>query len=453
MKSLKEPSKKDFKIIEEINRAAFCKIDSESINAKGEYNLLACCDNLNFMKYLLDEKGMQGKLKMIYIDPPFFSKANYDAVINLKNQDGEKIPPIKCFAYGDIWQRDMAEYLKMLVSRLSLMKALLANDGTIWVHLDWHIVHYVKIFMDEIFGSENFVNEIIWQYKSGGSGKNHFARKHDTILVYSKSKKYKFSPPKEKSYNRDFKPYRFRGVEEFQDNIGWYTMVTMKDVWNIDMVGRTSSERTGYATQKPESLLERIMLTATNEGDLCADFFCGSGTMASVAEKHNRQWICCDSNEMAVSSTLKRLYNKNINIRLMEEVSKEEAANIKKNIENSNILEFSKPLISVKRKLSTREDKDTVHIYLEKYCLNKFPNNIDAKGRAALANIQKNNSLQLIDYWSVDFNYDGEIYRPKVIFAKEKGIIETSCTKKIDRDAKICVKIVDVFGNSSLQEF
>ena len=105
---------------------------------------------------------------------------------------------------------------------------------------------------------KNFVNEIIWTYKSGGSSKKHFARKHDTILVYSKTDKYYLSLPKEKSYNRGLKPYRFKGVEEFQDETGWYTMVNMKDVWNIDMVGRTSAERTGYATQKPEALLSSL---------------------------------------------------------------------------------------------------------------------------------------------------------------------------------------------------
>ena len=226
---------------------------SEEINSDTgkEKNLLAHGDNLEFMKYLLYDKNMAGKINMIYIDPPFFTKAAYDAVIQFAPVEGKKLPPVKHPAYEDIWQRDMEEYLKMLTSRLCLMKELLADDGTIWVHLDWHVVHYVKIFMDEIFGEENFVNEIIWHYKSGGSGKRHFARKHDTILVYSKTKKYYFAPPKEKSYNRGFKPYRFKGVKEYKDELGWYTMVTMKDVWNVDMVGRTSSERTGYATQKP----------------------------------------------------------------------------------------------------------------------------------------------------------------------------------------------------------
>ena len=206
-------------------------------------NILALGDNMDFMAHLLDSGEMAGKIKLIYIDPPFFSKAKYDAVIQLKGTDGKKLPPVRYFAYDDIWQKDMAGYLNMLCSRLYMMKDLMAENGTIWVHLDWHVVHYVKVLMDEIFGEKNFVNEIIWQYKSGGSGKRHYARKHDTILVYSKTKDYYLAPPKEKSYNRGFKPYRFKGVKEYKDETGWYTMVTMKDIWNVDMVGRTSARK------------------------------------------------------------------------------------------------------------------------------------------------------------------------------------------------------------------
>ena len=201
-------------------------------------NLLALGDNAVFMKHLL-EGGMGGKVQQIYIDPPFFSKASYDAVIKVQSSEGETA--VKHMAYEDVWKEGMAEYLKMLCVRLMLMKDLLSDSGTIWVHLDWHGVHYVKLLMDEIFGEKNFINEIIWTYKYGGSSKKHFARKHDTILVYSKTNKYYLNLPREKSYNRGLKPYRFKGVEEFQDETGWYTMVNMKDVWSIDMVGRTSA--------------------------------------------------------------------------------------------------------------------------------------------------------------------------------------------------------------------
>ena len=250
------------------------ELKSKAFTLKEQYgssdNILALGDNAAFMKHLIDD-GMEGKIQQIYIDPPFFSKASYDAVIKVHGADGEMA--VKHRAYEDVWKEGMAEYLKMLAIRLMLMRDLLSREGTIWVHLDWHGVHYVKIIMDEIFGEKNFINEIIWTYKSGGSSKRHFARKHDTILVYAKSDKYYINLPKEKSYNRGLKPYRFKGVEEFQDETGWYTMVNMKDVWSIDMVGRTSAERTGYATQKPEALLERIVEAGSREGDICADFF------------------------------------------------------------------------------------------------------------------------------------------------------------------------------------
>lgn len=274
-----------------------------------ENNQFVFGDNLDFMKYLIYEDNMAGKIQQIYIDPPFYSKANYDAWVKDPLNSDLKI---KKKAYEDIWKKGMEEYLKMLAVRFMFMKDLLKDDGTIWVHLDWHGEHYVKVLMDEIFGEKNFVNEIVWTYKSGGSSKSHFARKHDTILVYSKTSKYYINIPKEKSYNRDFKPYRFKGVEEFEDERGWYTMVNMKDVWNIDMVGRTSKERTGYATQKPEALLERIIEAGSREGDYIADFFCGSGTTAAVAEKLGRKYIISDSSQVAVENAAERLGYKQI---------------------------------------------------------------------------------------------------------------------------------------------
>ena len=195
----------------------------------------------------------------------------------------------------------------MLTVRFFMMKELLSDTGVLWVHLDWHASHYVKVILDQVFGENNFVNEVVWTYKSGGANKRSFAKKHDTLLFYSKTGKYKFTPQPEKSYNRGLKPYRFKGVEEFQDEIGWYTIVNMKDVWSIDMVGRTSSERTGYATQKPEKLLERIINACTDEGDICADFFSGSGTLGAVCGRMGRQWILCDNGPASEASQVYRL--------------------------------------------------------------------------------------------------------------------------------------------------
>ena len=270
-------------------------------------NTICLGDNLEYMIHLIKNKGMAGKLQLIYVDPPFFSSGKYQASIRLESEILGKSSLMKLEAYDDNWSKGMPQYLTMLTARIFAMKELLSDTGCIWLHLDWHGVYYAKVIMDQIFGESNFVNEIIWTYKSGGSSKKSFAKKHDTLLVYSKSKKYKFNPLREKSYNRGLKPYRFKGVEEFCDEVGWYTMVNMKDVWSIDMVGRTSAERTGYATQKPEKLMERIIASCTDEGDLCADFFAGSGTLGAVCEKMGRHWIMCDEGELSVSGQIHRL--------------------------------------------------------------------------------------------------------------------------------------------------
>lgn len=270
-------------------------------------NRIVSGDNLEYMKYLLVKKNMGGKLQLIYMDPPFFSNGKYQASLKIKSNILGTSPLIKIGAYEDCWNNSMKEYLKMLTVRFFMMKELLSDTGVLWVHLDWHASHYVKVILDQVFGEKNFVNEVVWTYKSGGANKRSFAKKHDTLLFYSKTKNYKFKPQPEKSYNRGLKPYRFKGVEEFQDEVGWYTIVNMKDVWSIDMVGRTSGERTGYATQKPEKLLERIIEACTDEGDLCADFFSGSGTLGAVCGKLDRTWILCDNGPAAEASQVYRL--------------------------------------------------------------------------------------------------------------------------------------------------
>ena len=262
-------------------------------------------DNLLYMKDLLD-RGFAGKFRLIYIDPPFFTRSSFNASVSIRDAKGSS-HKIHHLAYDDKFDRNLEYYIENMTARLLMMKELLSDDGLLWVHLDWHSAHYIRLVLDELMGEKNFVNEIIWCYKSGGSGKRHFSRKHDTILVYSKSSAYNISVPSEKSYNRDRKPYRFRGVAEFKDEGGWYTMVNMKDVWNIDMVGRTSAERTGYATQKPMELMDRIVKASTDEGDLVGDFFCGSGSLPESAHRLGRRWIGCDSEEMAAAMARRRL--------------------------------------------------------------------------------------------------------------------------------------------------
>lgn len=281
------------------------------IESYGGVNHICFDENLPYINWLL-KNGYREGMDLIYADPPFFSGSNYAATIRL--QTGDKI---KVKAYNDRWNSSLNEYLVSQAAVLIGVRELLSDKGSIWMHLDYHVSHYVKILMDAIFGVKNFINEIIWQYKSGGSSNNHFSRKHDTIFFYAKSKNYYLKVPKEKSYNRGFKQYRFKNVKEYRDDIGWYTMVNMKDVWNIDMVGRTSAERTGYATQKPMALMERIILSASCPGDICGDFFAGSGSFMEAASKLDRKWIGCEESKIARPFLIKRLVNRNVNFSVL----------------------------------------------------------------------------------------------------------------------------------------
>ncbi|MDR3225407.1 MAG: site-specific DNA-methyltransferase [Clostridiales Family XIII bacterium] len=296
-------------------------------------------DSLNAAKTLLAAvtAGVQEAPELIYMDPPFFTNVKYVQTLNIKGADDEKIP-IPFHAFSDRWDEeclkkafvaqegdgggpdaagestpsktnDFARYLMMLALRITAAYDLLSDSGSLWIHLDHHAAHYIKVLADQIFGGpEHLLNEVIWQYKSGGATKKHFARKHDTLLFYAKHPaKHRFSPMLEKSYNRGRKPYRFKGVKEYRDEGGWYTLVNMRDVWQIDMVGRTAGERTGFATQKPEALLERIVSSSTAPGNLCMDLFGGSGTLAAVCEKCGRRWTTIDISRLASLNAERRM--------------------------------------------------------------------------------------------------------------------------------------------------
>lgn len=290
------------------------RLDTRQLEGSGEKEgaapitgRIGAADNLDYMVWLLKHEDMAGKIQLIYVDPPFFSGTRYQASVQVSTERLGKSPVIRTGAYDDKWGSSLEEYLSMLAVRFYLMRELLADTGSLWVHLDWHGSHYVKMMLDEIFGHDRFVNEVIWTYKSGGASGRAFAKKHDTLLFYAKTGDYLFHPSKEKSYNREGKAYRFKGVEEFEDEGGWYTMVNMKDVWSIDMVGRTSSERMGYATQKPEKLVERIVQACSNPGDLCADFFAGTGTLGAVCSRLGRPWVMCDEGQVAVADQISRM--------------------------------------------------------------------------------------------------------------------------------------------------
>ena len=287
----------------------------QDINDHNWFNRLCYGDNLMVMQALLtgDKStglpSMRGKIDLIYIDPPYDSKADYRTKITLPSGDIDLKPTVlEQFAYSDTWKEGTVSYLKNLYPRLYLMKELLSDKGSIYVHVDWHVGHYVKILMDEIFGKENFINEIAWCYKSGGAGDKGFAKKHDTIFFYKKSDIFIFNNTKEKSYMGIGYSTGNKNVILYDDNDGKgpYTLVNVKDWWaDIGMIA--TSKGRYYATQKPEALLERIIKASSNEDSIVADFYAGSGTTGAVAEKLGRKWIMSDLGKPANMIMRKRL--------------------------------------------------------------------------------------------------------------------------------------------------
>ena len=294
------------------------------LNTSDEWmNRLVYGDNLLAMQALLagDEAtglpSLRGKVDLIYIDPPFDSKADYRTKINLPGADIEQKPTvIEQFAYADTWKDGTISYLKMLYPRLVLMRELLSEKGSIYVHIDWHVGHYVKLLLDDIFGKECFQNEIIWHYIKGASGNDRFGRKHNTILFYSKSEA--------KIFNRDAIgiPYNPETLARAQRGEARYNISAEElmergknpgDVWmDIPPIQGNSLENTSYATQKPQALLERIIKASSNEGDLVCDFFGGSGTTAAVAERLGRRWITTDIGKPATLVMRKRFIDQEV---------------------------------------------------------------------------------------------------------------------------------------------
>lgn len=347
------------------------RVDGLSPTPDDEPNRLIYGDNLLALAALLagdeDNPSLRGKVGLIYIDPPFDSKTDYRTKIMLPGATIEQRPTVlEQFAYSDTWADGTASYIAMIVPRLILMREMLADTGSIYVHIDYRVAHYLKIILDEVFGRDSFVNEIIWPGAIGdSSAKNKkFIKSHDTLFFYRKDPKkvtwndvfqahaesnekrlkadelgqYRLGPidnPGGGGYVYDLglgeKPpaggYRMpyeTALKWLEEGILWVKSgrvpqkkiylneegVRSRDVWT-DVPTLQKGETTGYGTQKPASLLERIIRASSDEGDLVADFFVGSGTTAAVAERLGRRWVVSDLGKPAAMVTRKRLIDQN----------------------------------------------------------------------------------------------------------------------------------------------
>lgn len=288
----------------------------------GWMNRIYWGDNLQVMSHLLKE--FRGKIDLIYIDPPFDSKAEYKKAIKLRGRSAESdTSTFEEKQYGDIWTND--EYLQFMYERLILCRELLSDTGSIYVHMDEKRSHYVKIILDEVFGSNNFRREIVWDIQVLSGYKtitNNWVRGHDIILYYSKSSNRSFNKQKQK--HRQEYLNRFNKIDEtgrkYFDGRGTIVYLddaiekgkAIGDVWSDIMSFQqlaTSTEKIGYPTQKPEALLERIIKASSNPGDIVFDCFMGAGTTQAVAMKLGRRFIGADINVGAVHTTTKRLIN------------------------------------------------------------------------------------------------------------------------------------------------
>ncbi len=253
---------------------------------------LHCGDNLPFMRRL-----PAGCCDLVYVDPPFFAD---------RRSHGPR------GRFRDAWTGGLDAYLAFLRPRLEQMHRLLSLNGSLYMHLDSHVVHYVKVMLDEVFGLGNFLNEIVWSYRTGGVARRWFGRKHDTILLYARRRgSHTFNVQHEGQYRTDGLQYDEEDRPYKQTRTGRLYFSAegpiMTDVWDVPFLSTVSLERTGWPSQKPEALLERMVLASSRPGDTVGDFFFGSGTSLVVARRLGRHVIGCDVAREAVRITRRRL--------------------------------------------------------------------------------------------------------------------------------------------------
>lgn len=394
----------------------------------------------------------QGGLKLIYIDPPFDVGADFSMDIEIGEGDEtesftKKPSVIEEVAYRDTWGKGADSFIAMIYERLKLMHGLLAEDGTIYAHCDWRVNSFMRMCLDEIFGKNNFVNEIIWAYGGPSPVKTAYPRKHDTILLYSKSDKYKFKLqygeiPKylheraKKDENGrlwvdqnlgELKPETIEQLRKegriFETKTGGLRRKQfldemeggqLFDVWDISIINSQAKEDLNYPTQKAESLLERIIKSSSNEGDLIADFFCGSGTTLAVAEKLNRKWIGSDLGKFGIHTTRKRMIGVQ---RELKKAGKDfrafEILNVGK-YERENFLSINEDLrAEQKAKQAERKEKAFVQLIISAY---------KAEPVSSFINIVGKKRDRLVAIGPINTPVSSQLVKDIVAECKEKSI-------------------------------
>jgi len=384
-------------------------------------NRLILGDNLPVMSALLAD--FEERVDLIYVDPPFFTNKGYSTRVG-RGEDSRKPEEWKLAeGYADEWD-DLASYLDMLYPRLLAMHRLLAPTGSLFLHLDWHANAYARVLLDEIFGYDNLRNEIIWTYHGPSPIRSAFNRKHDMILFYSKTDQYYFDPDPVRV------PYASNTVNTFKSSskAGFGKMPDLErgkvpeDWWYFPVVARLHKERTGYPTQKPERLMERIILATTKPGDLVADFFCGAGTTGSVAARLGRRFILTDNQPRAVHTTRARL--------ILDQESEDPVKNTHSRIvfQHEGGIKRAAP--------KTASDLGYSDPELEGGCIRLAPK-----------------LAKQVLYWEIDPDYKGDIFRSRLSAARpwRKGSLVRELTLP-DQTRRVWIRIVLINGEFLEQE-
>lgn len=384
-------------------------------------NHLVLGDNLAAMSALLME--YEGRIQLIYADPPFFTNRHYLARVG-RGEDSRRPQDWKLAeGYADHWS-DIDAYLDMLYPRLVLMHRLLSPNGSLYLHLDWHADSYARLLLDEIFGPDRLLNEIVWVYHGPSPIRSAFNRKHDTILLYTKSADYTFNVDDVRI------PYDPNTVKTFESSpkAGFGKVPDLErgkvpeDWWYYPVVARLHNERTGYPTQKPEALLERIILASSNPGDLVADFFCGSGTTAVVAERLKRHYLMVDAAWRAVHTTRARL------ARDAEDPFGMQCAVFP--ARNSEVL--SSPVVTIETDsfgVGTKIEDGLLRLEIE------------------------SGLLPGLDYWEVDPNWDGHVFRSiaQALRPQRRGVIPSELSIEMRNVGdRVAVRFVEISGQQKL---
>lgn len=401
-------------------------------------------NNLDVLRYIAKTDDCQ-RIKLIYIDPPYMSQILYRSIID-RGDEGQ----YSVSAFEDRWGKNIDSYLDMLYPRLLLMQRVLHENGSIFVHVDWHASHYVRVLLDEIFGRDNFINEIIWCYSGGGNSRKNLQRKHDAIFWYARSQEYTFNP-QYRPYTRGtiergltaVKGDRYRLSEKGAILQDWWTDINK-------ILSPTAYENLKYPTQKPKKLLERLISLASNPGDLVADFFGGSATTAEVCNQMARPWIICDNSSLALQTSMSRLIKTDsmpfaiyTAFTSDEPVALKNEVKVSKSLENiaehlkGAILKIKKPIIQ-----DNGPENYWLSLGIDFYQPAILPENWDA---LQFANV--------IDFWEIDPDYDEQIFKSQYQLMrrnkKVKNTIALNALISVPRKDSytIAIKLYDIFAN------